>query len=207
MEKKPDLSSAYALRGPKDARRLYADWAQSYDKSFAQDMGYRLPAEVARVYAGLGGGGPVLDLGAGTGLVGQHLAALGISPVDGTDISPEMLAQAETKNVYRRLFEGDITAKLDTPDGTYEGCTSAGTFTHGHVGPEAIGEVMRVLRPGGWAVLSVNAQHWAAMGFEAELARLAPMIAERREEDIAIYDAADSDRSADRAWLLMLRRL
>lgn len=206
MTDAPDLESAYALGGTDGARKLYAAWAETYDSGFAQDMGYRIPFEIARCAAALGARHNILDLGAGTGLVAQAMHALGLRDIDGTDISPEMLTQAARKSVYRRLFEGDITTRLDVADGTYATCTCGGTFTHGHVGPEAIGEVLRVLQSGGWAVLSVNAEHWEAMNFDAALDSLAPHIAERREEDIAIYDAADGAHAKDRAWILMLRK-
>lgn len=33
---------------------------------------------------------------------------------------------------------------------------SVGTFTHGHVGPEAIHEVVRIVRPGGVIALGIR---------------------------------------------------
>lgn len=37
MAEKPDkLDDAYALKTPEDSRRLYADWAASYDAEFAE---------------------------------------------------------------------------------------------------------------------------------------------------------------------------
>lgn len=208
--KTPGLESAYALRGPEDSRRLYAEWADTYDSGFVREMGYRLPAEVARAYHALAGesgaAGAVLDLGAGTGLVGEALAALGVGPLEGTDISAEMLAQAEAKGVYARLFEGDLTARLPVADAAYAGAVSAGTFTNGHVGPEALGEVLRVVRPGGWIAISVNERHWTAMGFGLALERLAPRIAERRESDVPIYDGGHGPHAQDRSVILGLRR-
>ena len=52
----PDLERAYALRTPADSVALYADWADSYDRSFAQDSGYVLHDEVARQQAAQQGG-------------------------------------------------------------------------------------------------------------------------------------------------------
>lgn len=66
----PDLEKAYALQTPDDNRKLYADWADSYDSGFAREMDYRLPRMVALILAEIyQGAGPVLDLGAGTGLM------------------------------------------------------------------------------------------------------------------------------------------
>ena len=41
----------------------------------------------------------------------------------------------------------------------------AGTFTHGHLPPEPIDELIRVARPGARCVIGVNAGHFAAHGF------------------------------------------
>ena len=90
----PDLESAYALNSLDDTKRLYADWAETYDSSFAVDMDFTLPQSVAEAFAAAGGAGPVLDFGCGTGLVGAHLARLGVGSLDGADLTTEMLAVA-----------------------------------------------------------------------------------------------------------------
>ena len=135
------------------------------------------------------------------------MAEKGVAPLHGSDISAEMLALAETKRVYDRLFEGDLTERLPVEDGAYAGAVSAGTFTHGHVGPAALAEVLRILRSGGLAVLSVNAEHWQAQGFEAHLERLAEGIAASERRAVPIYGAgSEGAHAADLAFLLVLRR-
>ena len=89
--KKPNLDLAYALETVQDNRELYASWATDYDKDFASSMDYILPNQVAQIFLNMGGIGPVLDVGAGTGLGGQALAKLGIDPIDALDLSDEML--------------------------------------------------------------------------------------------------------------------
>lgn len=207
MNDDPDLDAAYGLVGPDGSKKLYAEWAQTYDSSFAEDMDYRAPIAVAECYAKISGAAPVLDLGAGTGLLGAELARLGVTQIDGTDISPEMLVQAEKKGVYARLFEGDLTQQLDVDEGAYAGIVSSGTFTHGHVGPDALGEVLRCMARGAWAVLSVNAAHWDALGFELVLENHAMQIAEWRKEDFALYgEGAEGPHAKDKGWLLQLRK-
>ena len=102
---KPDLDAAYALGGTAETLEFYKDWAESYDQTFAEDRGYRSPAEVARRFlAAAQGNEPVLDIGAGTGLIGQALADV---TIDALDLSPEMLAVAKRKGVYRNLITAD----------------------------------------------------------------------------------------------------
>jgi SAM-dependent methyltransferase len=50
------------------------------------------------------------DLGCGTGRTGAWLRQRGVSAIDGIDLTPEMLAVARERGVYRRLVEGDVAA-------------------------------------------------------------------------------------------------
>lgn len=206
-QKAPDLDSAYAIQTPDDNRRVYSAWAETYDKTFAQDMDYRMPAVVAELYRHSGGAGNILDVGAGTGLVAQFLGDMGIGPIDGTDISPEMLIVAGKKRLYRRLFEGDVTQRLDAPDEAYDGIVSSGTFTLGHVGPEAIDELLRIAAPGAQFALSINAKHFERAGFKAKLDSIQGKISELALPEVAIYgERATGDHAGDTAFVALFRK-
>lgn len=207
MEKTPSLTGAYDLKTPEDSVQLYKDWADTYDDTFAAAHSYIMHEHVARAYVNAGGYQPVLDVGAGTGLCGQALRERGLDLVDATDISPEMLDVARAKHIYTTLFFGDILAGLDVPDGAYAGVVSSGTFTHGHVGPEALDEVLRVTRSGGWIALSINAQHYTAQGFEAKLANLEPHIRDFTLTEQPIYSAdATGDYAKDTGYVALFRK-
>jgi ubiquinone/menaquinone biosynthesis C-methylase UbiE len=133
----------------------------------------------------------VLDIGAGTGLLAEALKPSDIGPVDATDISQEMLDVAETKDLYRHLFTGDVTQTMPVDDGSYTGIVSSGTFTHGHVGPEALDEILRMVKTGGLVTLSINAEHYAVLGFAAKLDALRDKITDLALPQLPIY-AADS---------------
>ncbi|WP_137702513.1 class I SAM-dependent DNA methyltransferase [Marimonas lutisalis] len=202
----PDLDAAYALQTPEDSVRLYRDWAETYDSAFIDEMDYRLPAHVARVFLEAEPQGPVLDLGAGTGVMGALLAGR-VAPVDGTDISREMLEVAARKGVYRRLFEGDLTQRLDVADGSYQSVVSSGTFTTGHVGPDALDEVLRLLAPGGLAAISVNAKHWQGAGFADAFDRMAPNLAALERTEVPIYGPrATGPHATDTGFVLLFRK-
>lgn len=201
------LSHAYAIRSPEDCARVYADWAASYDAGFAAEMDYRLPAHVAAAFLAAGGRGPVLDVGAGTGLCAEALRAQGFAgEIDAVDLSPEMLARAGAKGLYRALHHADITRPLPWTD-RYQGLVSSGTFTHGHVGPEAFGPLLAVLAPGALLAVSVNLGVWERMGFDAALAALAGRLTLRQTLDVPIYGAAaqalDPAHAEDRARIVM----
>ncbi|WP_424987958.1 class I SAM-dependent DNA methyltransferase [Microbulbifer sp. S227A] len=169
----PDLKAAYALSTPQDSRRLYAEWAGNYDQSFAAREDYQLHIHTARAFVAAGGQGPVLDVGAGTGLCGAVLADLGVGPIDATDISAEMLEQAMRKDIYRDAIEADLNLGIPVPRESYSGIVSSGTFTTGHVGPDAIDGLLRVARHGAQFALSINARHYDSAGFAARLDQLA----------------------------------
>jgi predicted TPR repeat methyltransferase len=169
MTRDSNLEIAYSQRSPGETRALYEKWAATYDTNFAQQMDYQLPFAVAEIFVQLGGKGPVLDIGAGTGLAGHALKTLGVGPVDGTDLSPQMLDMARAKNIYRNLFEADVTKGLPVPVGSYGGAVSSGTFTLGHLGPECLGFVFDAVATGGMAVISVSRAHYDNAGFDAAL--------------------------------------
>lgn len=214
-----DLKDAYALRTPEDSVRLYGGWAADYDATFAQRLGYVAPREIARAFlaeAGdeaLPGAGPaphpaphpVLDVGAGTGLVAEHLSGL---TIDAIDISQEMLDAAGAKGLYRRRIRGDLTRPLDIADAHYAGFVSAGTFTHGHVGPACLPELMRIARPGAVFALSINAQAFDAACFGSAFAGLVAdgAITPIRFRRAPIYEGATHEHAGDTMLVAVFRR-
>ena len=166
------LEQAYAVDGPDDNRALYAVWADTYE-DFTERNHYIYARRVAEIFTERSSEhhGVVLDAGCGTGLVGLELSRLGVAAIDGLDISPEMLAKAQSKAApdgrpaYRRLIEADLTGPIDLASDSYAGVVSAGTFTHGHVGPDALSEMLRVARPGSVCVIGVNASLFEVNGF------------------------------------------
>ena len=166
------LKEAYAVDGPDDNRVLYAKWAATYEQ-FLDKNRYIYARQVAEIYGERSPvhGEPVLDAGCGTGRVGAALFRLGVSPIDGIDISPEMLTKARGKSgpggepVYRRLIEADLTALLDLATDSFSGIVSSGAFTHGHLGPDVLSELLRIARPGSVGVIGVNSSVFESNGF------------------------------------------
>ena len=204
-----DLEHAYGLKTPEDSVALYRGWAKTYDASFATSMDYQSPKTIAEVFAGLAkpADGPVLDVGAGTGLVGAVLSELGDWQVDGLDISPEMLQVALAKGCYREGLQADLTRKLAISDATYGGIVSAGTFTHGHVGPDALDELLRISRPGALFVLGVHSEFFTALGFDRKMADLDAEISGFQLLEKAIYgENSKAARQDDTIQVMVFRK-
>ncbi len=201
-----DLDNAYEINGPQDAKRLYGEWAQTYDSSFGEGWGFIAPRLIAELYLSESAGDePILDIGAGTGLVTEHLKG---AATDAFDITPQMLDIARNKGIYRNLIEGDLLAPLPLPDDSYGGVISCGTFTHGHVGPACLPELLRVTRPGGLFVCGTVPAVFDVMGFGSTLGQLqaAGAISPLRFAEIAIYDQNHHDHADDRGLVMIFRK-
>lgn len=205
------LKGALGLAGPEACLAYYRDWAANYDAGFAEGMQYLLPAHVAAAFLGTGAGGPVLDVGAGTGLLAERLREMGFrGVVDGIDVSPEMLARAAEKRLYADLFQADITRPLDLPQ-RYAAIISSGTFTAGHVGPGALPNLLDMALPQAQFALSINRRVWTAAGFDHALEGLvtAGRITALQLIEVQIYGAAavalDADHAGDRALIALFR--
>lgn len=205
------LKGALGLTGPEACLAYYRAWASSYDAGFAEGMDYRLPAHVAAAFLGAKGQGPVLDVGAGTGLLAQRLRDMGFQgAIDAADFSPEMLERAGEKGIYRRLHRVDVTRPIDLPR-AYAGVVSSGTFTAGHVGPEALPNLLALALPGAAFALSINLRVWTGAGFDRALQDLADKgrIDELHLIEVQVYGAAaaeiDAEHAEDRAAIAVFR--
>lgn len=208
---KPDLSSALALDGPEACLALYRAWSESYDSGFAADMQYLLPAHVAAAFLSAGGGSPVLDVGAGTGLLAECLRAMGQQgDIDAVDFSTDMLNRAKEKAIYRNLTRADITRPIPLAR-QYGGIVSSGTFTAGHVGPEALPNLLAIAENGARFALSVNLRVWTALRFDKAVNDLgaAGQIKDLQLFEVEVYGSAasaiDPSHAQDRALLVLFR--
>lgn len=202
-----DLDHAYTINGADDAKALYDRWSETYDSSFGAGHGYIAPREIARIFKSLyDSTEPVLDIGAGTGLVTENLTGL---TVDGIDISEGMLSKAAAKGLYRNRILADLTGPLSIADASYGGFISCGTFTHGHVGPEAFPELMRIAQPGALFVCGVIAPVYDGAGFGSRLAVMVArgMITPVNFHDIPIYENAEHAHAQDRGLVMEFRKL
>ncbi len=87
---------------------LFDQYAERYDASLGGALGYRAPGLLAAaILAERPHFGLAIDLGCGTGLMGECLRAL-CRRLEGVDISAAMLRKARARNVYDRLVKADL---------------------------------------------------------------------------------------------------
>lgn len=214
MAKKSDgqsiLENAYQLHTPDDNRVYYDAFAETYDTDFVEAMGYSYPTTVAAIYLREAGRDdiPVADIGCGTGIVAEALG-LPAQSIDGIDISPEMLRLAEEKGLYRRLIAADLTQSLDLLGRDYGGVVSAGTFTHGHLGPEPMCNLLTIVRSGALFVIGINEAHFGTHGFGDVLNGMMRdgFIRGLKTDRRPIYDKQGHDHSGDHALIVQFRKV
>jgi SAM-dependent methyltransferase len=150
------LRKAYTARSPEEIAEYYDQWAVDYE-THMKNVGYARPAMVAAMLSRHlpPGDAPILDAGAGTGLLADLLLAMRYSQIVGIDASPEMLALAERKRAYRELHQMILGEALRFLDDRFAAVVSAGVFTEGHAPLSGLDELIRVTRSGGYLVFSI----------------------------------------------------
>ena len=167
-----DLGRLYGAHDLDELRSEYDRIASAYDGELVDGMGYRSPAAVTAVARRLlSPDALILDVGAGTGLLGVALAEAGFRRLDGLDLSEGMLAEARRKKVYGELREGRLGDALDYGAGAYDGIVAAGVLTTGHAPAACLDELVRIARPGGHVIFTLRTDQ-ILPGFEDKIAEL-----------------------------------
>ncbi|MBE7460607.1 MAG: tetratricopeptide repeat protein [Zoogloeaceae bacterium] len=95
-----------------------------------------------------------LDLGCGTGRVGESLGSR-VAAIDGVDFSPEMLRKARSKGCYRHLYEEDMIDCLARRNASYDLVVAAAAFIYFSDLKQVLSSVARSLRDAGLVVFTL----------------------------------------------------
>ena len=166
----PRLARNYSEKNSDEVRLTYRDWADTYDRDLLDEFGYRAPHAAVDALERLrpSRDSVILDMGCGTGLVGELLRGLGYRHIDGLDLSPEMLEKAKARRIYRTLGEADLAACLAL-DPIYDAVICVGVFSHHRSQPFDLVKLFAGLKPGGALVATVNGKGWREIGWETLL--------------------------------------
>ena len=170
----PRVFNALHTTNKEELEELYKVWANNYDHDVIEVIGYvghLITSELLIKYID-NSKAKILDAGCGTGLVGEILHERKFNNIVGIDFSQTMLDKALKKKVYKSLSLSDLTEKLAFKDNTFDAIVCAGTFTCGHIGPEAFLEFIRVTKIGGYISFTVRDQEWDLLPYEKTIQEL-----------------------------------
>ncbi|WP_181706324.1 methyltransferase domain-containing protein [Chthonobacter rhizosphaerae] len=144
-------------------RGLFDDYADRFETALVETLKYRVPWRLGSLLADRRPAGVtapafgrVLDLGCGTGLMGEVLRARCVH-LEGVDLSPEMLERAAGKQVYDALAVGDVAAHLEASETPLDLVTAADVFVYVGTLETVFAAVAARLAPDGLFAFSVEA--------------------------------------------------
>jgi predicted TPR repeat methyltransferase len=160
------LERVYSAQSQEDLEKAYDDWAEQYDEDLFK-FGYLFPS-VAAGYVGrhVPPGGKIVDAGAGTGLMGRILKAMEYPDITAFDLSQGMLKVAEKTGAYTRLDRQVLGEPLKYETNEFDACVSVGTFTEGHAPTSGYDEIARIVKPGGYFIVTIREDVYLNDGFK-----------------------------------------
>ncbi|MGJ8622453.1 MAG: class I SAM-dependent DNA methyltransferase [Yoonia sp.] len=155
-DKKDVLQPALWTPRPVDETiAVYADWAEDYDADVTE-RGYRTPERLATALTQFAPpDSEILDFGCGTGIGGAALLRAGFHQIDGTDVTPEMLAKAQARKIYRETWPSTPT-DMGFDAGRYPVIAAIGVISLGAAPPDLLAPLVGMLPKDGLLALSFN---------------------------------------------------
>ncbi|PYE86644.1 methyltransferase domain-containing protein [Phyllobacterium leguminum] len=136
---------------------LFDAYAPTFETALLDKLDYRVPELLAEAIARVGVNRRyrrVIDLGCGTGLMGERLRA-SADFLEGIDLSDAMLRKAEEKGFYDRLAKGDVN-ELKKPDNPVDLVVAADVFVYVGALDRAFANIATIMEPGGLFAFSVE---------------------------------------------------
>jgi predicted TPR repeat methyltransferase len=169
---------------------LFDQYAPQFEDSLVGKLGYRVPdllmdlvsEEMERL--GLAGVEHALDLGCGTGLMGERLRAK-VAHLEGVDISAAMIAETARKGIYDRLQKAELVATLNARRADVDLVTAADVLIYCGALQPVLAALMPALKPGGLVAFSLEAHDGDEALFLRPSLRYAHGIAATREALVA----------------------
>jgi len=168
------LKTVYGETSSLKLNKHYKKWSNSYDQDM-KDWGYAYPVQLKKILnenLRLKKDIKILDAGCGTGYVAEALIELKFKHIVGIDFSEDMLEIAKEKKIYSRLICQSLNDKIKLRTNQFELVVCTGVLTSGHVGPNSLQELIRVVKPQGYFVCSIAESIFKKNGFKKEIENL-----------------------------------
>ena len=164
----------YKLKTTDEVMRYYDEWGDKdkYNKDML-DWNYTGPKETSEIFNKYEKNKDIIifDAGCGTGLVGLELKKYGFKNFHGADLSQTLL-DSVPNNLYQKLTKVDLNKTIEAKDNSYDAVMCVGTFTFGHVKPNALDEFVRITKSGGLICFTINEGIYEEYGFDKKIISL-----------------------------------
>ena len=162
----------YKLKTTDEIMKYYDEWSYKYDKDM-EDWNYTGPKETSKLFNKYSSDKNVkiYDAGCGTGLVGVELKKYGFSNFFGADLSQKLL-DLVPKGLYTTLDKVDLNKPVNEKDSSFDAVMCVGTFTFGHVKPQALDEFIRIIKNKGLICFTINEGIHEEYGFDKKIKQL-----------------------------------
>ncbi len=161
----------YKLKTTDEVMKYYDEWGEKnkYNKDMVEwnYTGPKETVEVLKKYLSKKDS-IIFDAGCGTGLVGLELKKFGYNFFHGADLSQKLL-DTVPKNLYQNLIQVDLNKSLTIKDNFFDAVMCVGTFTFGHVKPQALDEFIRITKKGGLICFTINEGIYVEYGFDKKI--------------------------------------
>ena len=196
----------YKLKTTDEVMKYYDEWGDKdkYNKDMV-DCNYTGPKETAEIFNKYEKNKDTLifDAGCGTGLVGLELKKYSFKNFHGADLSQTLL-DTVPKDLYQKLAKVDLNKPIEVENNFYGGVMCVGTFTFGHVKPNALDEFIRITKPGGLICFTINEGIHEEYGFDKKIDILKDS---KKWEEVEFFKSDDIASKDVNAWLGLYRVL
>lgn len=154
-------NKAPSVAPPTYVQSLFDSYAEKFDKILVDELEYHTPVAISQALREVIGQSSsryrVLDLGCGTGLLGQQLRDIA-ETLTGIDLSPKMIEKCRSKNTYDLLYVEEVVNFLRSRVNAYDLAVAADVFVY-------MGELSQV-----FAAASNALEHRGLFAFSIEVA-------------------------------------
>lgn len=173
IETEERVQWVYNAQSKEELEARYDVWANSYDHDlvdvFGRDVGEPF---VEMLIKHTSPEARLLDVGAGTGLVGVYLQQLGYQNLVAMDMSAGMLVEAEKTSAYESVHRMILGEPLNFADNLFDVCFASGVFTYGHAPSSAFDELIRITKPGGLILFTLQPRFYEISDFKKKQSTL-----------------------------------
>ena len=163
------LIKSYSCKNKNEIVDCYDKWSGTYHDDI-QNLGYRAPdACINMAIKYVKKNSSIIDLGCGTGLVGEKLKKAGFMNIDGLDCNEKMIEISKKKLIYNNMFYSFL--EDFTPRKKYDAAIAVGIFTPGHASVDGMVNMFNYINTGGIAIFSCT-EPALKSGFENKINEL-----------------------------------